>query len=122
MIRRPPRSTRTDTFVPHTTLVRSRTEEAHLHAAVVEVVLAVHDVAGPLQDAAQRVAVGGPAPTAGVQRPRWVGRHELDVDLAPAPDVEPREAGLPGRHDRSEARRVGNECVRTCRSRGSPLL
>src|SRR3546814_2867191 len=33
MIRRPPRSTRTDTLFPYTTLCRSRFEEAVAHAA-----------------------------------------------------------------------------------------
>ena len=57
-----------------------RAEELHLHAAVVEVVLAVDDVAGALEDPAQRVAEGRPPPAARVERPGGVGRHELDVD------------------------------------------
>ena len=69
-------------------------EDAHLHAAVVEVVLPVDDVTGALEDPAQRVAEGGPAPPARVDRPGGVGRHELDVDPPATPEVEARVAVL----------------------------
>src|SRR3546814_18322122 len=36
------------------------------------------------------------------------------------PDGTAKEVALPAARERSEARRVGTECVRQCRSRGSP--
>ncbi len=62
-------------------------EQAHLRATVVQVVLAGHRVAAPLEDVAERIAVRRPAATAGVQRARRVGGDELDVDPRAAPDV-----------------------------------
>ena len=50
----------------------------HLRAAVVDVELAAHVVASPLQDASQRIAVHGTASMPGVERPRGVGGNELD--------------------------------------------
>ena len=69
-------------------------EDAHLHAAVVQVVLPVDDVAGALEDAGQRVAVGGPPPAAGVERTGRVGGDELDVDPPATAEVEARVAVL----------------------------
>src|SRR3546814_2348796 len=55
MIRRPPRSTRTDTLFPYTTLFRSQSLLGPLHAAVLP-----HDVAEFLVVAVDRAgAVGG---------------------------------------------------------------
>ena len=65
---------------------RATPNSSHLHAVVVEVVLAVHDVAAALEDVAQRVAVRRPASAAGMQRAGGVGRDELDVHpRSPAP-------------------------------------
>src|SRR3546814_13231713 len=127
MIRRPPRSTRTDTLFPYTTLFRSR---------------------GGGADAAAggRVAVGAAR--------RRAKRYGRGTDAARAPDVEPCRAGRAlargrrkpavrrddrHRHEpawtadrgrerrgawppggRSEERRGGKECIRKCRSRWSP--
>src|ERR1035437_9391164 len=52
-----------------------------LAAEVVEVVLALHLVAGRGQHSAEKVAGEGAAGVADVERPRWVGRDELDVDV-----------------------------------------
>src|SRR3546814_14699184 len=101
MIRRPPRSTRTDTLFPYTTLFRSLLED-DLEGLVVD----GHHILG--------------------------GGHQFEahtVDLAPALDrgdavfrgdrlaVMELQAVTQGR---SEERRVGKECVSTCRSRVSP--
>src|SRR3546814_14757100 len=111
MIRRPPRSTRTDTLFPYTTLFRSVEEvvrpveqsvvdhDVALLAELVDQLLngfVRHDlVLVPLDDEA-----GGRA-----------GREEAEVE-----HVGRRGHG----YERSEERRVGKECVRTCRSRWSP--
>src|SRR3546814_14404522 len=47
MIRRPPRSTRTDTPFPYTTLVRSSCPPDHRHRACNDRMLPVHRRAGP---------------------------------------------------------------------------
>src|SRR3546814_19901156 len=85
MRRRPPRSTRTDTLFPYTTLFRS------------------HRRAPPPQLPRRRA----PAPP---QHP------------APSPPLGQNPStpqNRPARR-RSEERRVGKECVSTCRSRWSP--
>src|SRR3546814_14027004 len=98
MIRRPPRSTRTDTLFPYTTLFRSRLRH------------------------------GGRM----VQKPAHLRRGEIGIEHQSRPPLDrlllPRlaqggamtggAAVLPD--DRSEERRVGKECVSTCRSRWSP--
>src|SRR3546814_11483227 len=89
MIRRPPRSTRTDTLFPYTTLFRSDIAAlGHQHDAQILGALVAHI----LQD--RQLLVGDQL------------RDRLD-QLA---------LGDP----RSEERRVGKECVSTCRSRWSP--
>src|SRR3546814_16028321 len=104
MIRRPPRSTRTDPLFPSTTLFRSGADAAfrvlELQAGRVE-----RQPAGVEQrpDRAFRIA--------------QQGFVRLQMDTA-------RIARAPGIHRalavRSAERRVGKECVSTCRSRWSP--
>src|SRR3546814_6941640 len=53
--------------------------------------------------------VARPAPT------RGRGPQQADGDWRPRSPAQSRE-----RHRRSEERRVGKECVRTCRTRGTP--
>src|SRR3546814_14572863 len=105
MIRRPPRSTRTDTLFPYTTLFRS--------------------VEQRVGDQPQRG--GGPEADAAL-RPQQAddegdAQEELDdADVAHEVLVEKARIGH-ARHQlvpRSEERRVGKECVSTCRSRWSP--
>src|SRR3546814_14809449 len=82
MIRRPPRSTRTDTLFPYTTLFRSGRRCRHADEAAV-----VHRF------------------------------FEVDEDL----ELVLEDArGIGDGIFRSEERRVGKECVSTCRSRWSP--
>src|SRR3546814_11669454 len=106
MIRRPPRSTRTDTLFPYTTLFRSdgvhrgRTEPGGNREGVVD-----------------RIWPD--------RRTRGRPYHRMDVQIGPR---EARVGGRSRRHDaarrlssaRSEERRVGKECVSTCRFRWSP--
>src|SRR3546814_13170064 len=108
MIRRPPRSTRTDTLFPYTTLFRSRLEGGLAVRGTEDVfglgsslrMNAAHEIDEPLDrlplrllcqpEALQRLAIGA------------IGIGKFD-DLR-----------------RSEERRVGKACVSTCRSRWSP--
>src|SRR3546814_20875128 len=92
MIRRPPRSTRTDTLFPYTTLFRSRLM---------------------------------PPPTANLpggydfaQRAWFDGIGAVGTVLGKVSRAPGRGAATPS--VRSEERRVGKECVSTCRSRWSP--
>src|SRR3546814_20996064 len=98
MIRRPPRSTRTDTLFPYTTLFRSL--DAHRDARA--------------QRRESRY-VGGRARTARAARLRFPdGRGRGDELARLSGGIEYRDLR------RSEERRVGKECVSTCRSRWSP--
>src|SRR3546814_20477028 len=106
MIRRPPRSTRTDTLFPYTTLFRSSgapsllVAEAELHPDLEVADGIVDDVAADF---------GHLEPLEVPQRLR-----------GGADGVADRVVERVGRGARSEERRVGKECVSTCRSRWSP--
>src|SRR3546814_18933873 len=94
MIRRPPRSTRTDTLFPYTTLFRSHPEGSMTTRFGRNIQRRV------LSCAVQAALVPGLVVAA-------VDAHagaNAVIHLA-----------------RSEERRVGKECVRTCRSRWSPF-
>src|SRR3546814_12000593 len=120
MIRRPPRSTRTDTLFPYTTLFRSHAEarvhhlvgEDHRVLGTATTVHVVDDAADfflgqRLVDDRQRHALG--------QHFRQQGAAGGGLD-----EVIALLALLFGViEQRSEERRVGTSCVRTCRSRGS---
>src|SRR3546814_14784183 len=110
MIRRPPRSTRTDTLFPYTTLFRSfyligRKGRPVINRTFPGMIVAQFD-------------------TTGVKEPGYAQAEEIARELT--------DMYLNGKFDvahlffsqfksaRSEERRVGKECVRTCRSRWSP--
>src|SRR3546814_13688013 len=101
MIRRPPRSTRTDTLFPYTTLFRSRRPS----------------VRGPVRDQHDDPVAAGCAD---------IGHHQLGRGLVEMGGgfVQQQDVGIgeQGARDgeRSEERRVGKECVSTCRCRWSP--
>src|SRR3546814_12134440 len=98
MIRRPPISTRTDTLFPYTTLFRS-VQAATLAKAREEAQCIVGAATARMQEeSAARLAV-------------------LDEDLGKR--ISEAEAQIASAA-RSEERRVGKECVSTCRSRWSP--
>src|SRR3546814_12851360 len=113
MIRRPPRSTRTDTLFPYTTLFRSlEIDVLGLEARRRD----VGDVRGEQPHAlrthferccmnAEKSVVGHGCPLAHMYpRPFQQGACQMRKDGG----------------GRSEARRVGKECVSTCSSRWSP--
>src|SRR3546814_15219078 len=122
MIRRPPRSTRTDTLCPYTTLFRSlvggavenQAAEAHAYDAACEL-LGFGDIMN-IDQHRQLELVGqllkqlhNLARCDRVERSRGpVGQQNLRLLHKRAYDA------------RSEERRVGKECVSTCRSRWSP--
>src|SRR3546814_15600574 len=114
MIRRPPRSTRTDTLFPYTTLFRSVVTGTNVENASYGLALCAETVAvakamdGGIRGGLVAVAVTGDG--ADIITPCGRCRqvlHEL-ADLGATDPV------------RSEERRVGKECVRPCRSRWSP--
>src|SRR3546814_14019469 len=105
MIRRPPRSTRTDTLFPYTTLFRSLDRVARLPGHLILVIARgekIRDLGAQRPDQRRRAAIEREAGI--VQRP--IGC--LD-----------RQAVGAKRKQGSEERRVGKECVSTCRSRWS---
>src|SRR3546814_11912691 len=107
MVRRPPRSTRTDTLFPDTTLFRAagwRPGDALPH--VVGQAL-IYPVTGGALDAGSFIEMAT-APGLSTKDVRYYR------DILGAPE------GDPYRHPRSEERRVGKECVSTCRYRWSP--
>src|SRR3546814_19012336 len=102
MIRPPPRSTRTDTLFPYTTLFRS--ESAALRPAEAQSARTAHRFPG---SAGKVHRARGP-------QEAETGRRDDDLRLPQLCAVW--EKG-PGRSRRSEERRVGKECVSTCSSR-----
>src|SRR3546814_12756786 len=105
MIRRPPRSTRTDTLFPYTTLFRSpNLRRSRLDRKVLKAVVYDHcgaAIANPPDEQRSTIQPSGEA----VQRLQPIlHRAETDAHLSA----------------RSEERRVGKECVSTGRSRWSP--
>src|SRR3546814_20436009 len=113
MIRRPPRSTRTDTLFPYTTLFRSAVflqegmmvtvqsyEEEPISATLPDSVIMEVVEADPVVKGQTATSSYKPA------------KLENGVRVMVPPHI--------GIGDRSEERRVGKECVSTCRSRWSP--
>src|SRR3546814_14321228 len=134
MIRRPPRSTRTDTLFPYTTLFRSGFALLHPRGSdrnEVERDLRVAGYTDPGAAAAFGMLRLAGAAVAGTMTAltlwlsgNWTGsRPLLAVAAAGFAFVGAKLAlrSLANRRMRSEERRVGKECVSTCRSRWSPL-
>src|SRR3546814_14471905 len=102
MIRRPPRSTRTDTLFPYTTLFRSYfgNWEGGKSQGKIYGIWAWTDIRGV-----------------------WYWKDMLDeagVDPNSLKTWDGYIAAARKLNSRSEERRVGKECVSTCRSRWSP--
>src|SRR3546814_18813854 len=111
MIRRPPRSTRTDTLFPYTTLFRSMRFAVQPLDDLNLAALLVSPLIGWTQDELYaRTRARGRAAI-------WEHLRGAEGEL-PAATMEALRH-LPGR---SEGRRVGEECVSTCRSRWSPYI
>src|SRR3546814_11545180 len=100
MIRRPPRSTRTDTLFPYTTLFRSFGT----------------DVAS--QRAFQNTPKWTLSGTLGAHIPVGDGAVDASTSLSYRSLTHQFEVPIPWLE--TEERRVGKECVSTCRSRWSP--
>src|SRR3546814_13277146 len=118
MIRRPPRSTRTDTLFPYTTLFRSLPQHRHDDAAGKRRALEKRFV-----DEFRGVAAG-----AKLRHSDLPFAEEVDAKAPVALDmfsgdrrfVDADQQGWRlHTHWRSAERRVGKECVSTCRSRGA---
>src|SRR3546814_16244145 len=102
MIRRPPRSTRTDTLFPYTTLFRSGGAGP-----------------GPLVPASRQDALRELATASGAISLA----HRCSFRATSADAAGSRAGGAyPPRVQRSEERRGGQECVSTCRFRRSQYL
>src|SRR3546814_13242607 len=111
MIRRPPRSTRTDTLFPYTTLFRSS------KAAKRGLFGRIDALGGRLGAQCADRAIFAP------KQRKWIIAVEVHriavrdlVDLVLRKILHPAPDFL----GRSEERRVGNECVSTCRYRWYP--
>src|SRR3546814_12858330 len=132
MIRRPPRSTRTDTLFPYTTLFRSIAAESLIVPLQCEF-FALEGLSQLLTTVErvrerfnQKLSILGVALTMFDRRNRLTDQVSDDVREVLGPvvfdTVIPRNVRLSEApsHGRSEERRVGKECVSTCRSRWSP--
>src|SRR3546814_20497548 len=115
MIRRPPRSTRTDTLFPYTARFRSAEEwrQRGGMGAFADVMCL------PFPDDSFDLVLGievlehVPVPDRALSEIRRVGRESFVLSV-------PREPIWRMANVRSEERRVGKEGVSTCRSRWSP--
>src|SRR3546814_12583144 len=118
MIRRPPRSTRTDTLFPYTTLFRSKRADPR------EIALPEGEVSGAgkmlLRDV-QLLAIAEHRLIC-LNLSEAARTLPCDLDIAAMDGAKPpcRKRIRRGFDPRSEERRVGKECVSTCRSRWSP--
>src|SRR3546814_12130028 len=119
MIRRQPRSTRTDTLFPYTTLFRSPGgESVELMEAArqrdMRFILMKQEVAGAMLASTWGEITGAPGVCLSTRGPGAAnmvnGAAYAALDRAPLILIT----------DRSEERRVGKECVRTCKSWWSP--
>src|SRR3546814_19294809 len=119
MIRRPPRSTRTDTLFPYTTLFRSLPnliERAGTSVSSGGSITAIYTVLAdgddgndPVVDSARSILDGHIV----------LSRPPAERGVYPAIDLGPSVRRVMT-DIRSEERTVGKECVSTCRTRGSP--
>src|SRR3546814_20581493 len=126
MIRRPPRFTRTDTLFPDTTLFRS--QPAGLVELDVDDLIFLRERADVAYD--MRRFIGGDRHKRNEARERVVvvRRQRLFEKVDPRfgeQGLEPLDIGEGPAFigvDRSEERRVGKECVRTCRTRWAAYI
>src|SRR3546814_11674395 len=125
MSRRPPRSTRTDTLFPYTTLFRSRPRLGGRVGPEVEIErrddLARDGAVGHVLEDLASLLVPKLVELvqAGDRQDRLAGGRETNLHVG---DVTSDHEGQGGRQvaDSSEERRVGKECVSTCMSRWVP--
>src|SRR3546814_11962569 len=111
MIRRPPRSTRTDTLFPYTTLFRSQQRTP-------ERIYGIEAQADYRFD--ERLGIGGTVTwLEGEQKAQGSGDY-VALNSFRIPPVKLTGYVEYQPYDRSEERRVGKECVSTCDSRWTP--
>src|SRR3546814_17139277 len=115
MIRRPPRSTLTDTLFPYTTLFRSCVKRFVVDGAKVKAIRQEREQLATQKEVAYAAGI-----SERTLRNIENGNVEVRADacrrLAGTLEVRLEDIVFA----RSEERRVGKECVRTCRSRWSP--
>src|SRR3546814_17717499 len=112
MIRRPPRSTRTDTLFPYTTLFRSLRQRVGMPPLTIAFVSGAN-LAGVQLDMLEEIRRE--------RRIALAGEGLRYYDLIRWKTAE-AELSSPVMGIISEECRVGQECVRTCTSRGSRSL
>src|SRR3546814_12671843 len=112
MIRRPPRSTRTDPLFPYTPLFRSCRGAAD-DGGDAQLVAAGEENAGGGLELAQVLVALAVLAAGEADRARAAGFEPVEQFLVAL-------AGVRQLAGRSEERRVGKECVSTCRTRRSP--
>src|SRR3546814_17272530 len=111
MIRRPPRSTRTDTLFPYTTLFRSALSAGNGSDRIV-------DFSG--EDSVRLTGYGFSSFGSVAARLDQQGSDAV-LDLGGGEVLAFSDTAVDeSRGERSEERRVGNECVSTCRPRWDP--
>src|SRR3546814_11616715 len=129
MIRRTPRSTRTDTLFPYTTLFRSIVDAAQALGAGLVLKVRAPDASELPQMKSGSVLIGmlDPFDQEGLARLAGAGLTAFALEAAPritraqSLDVLSSQANLAGyKAVQIGRRRVGKECVRTCRSRWWP--
>src|SRR3546814_18624139 len=139
MIRRPPGSTRTDTLFPYTTLFRSYLEASEYIANDADLLVTLGGELGLSVPFIERfeprrlglICIEETSPSRNVpmlQSERMANDELLREPNAVQEDIKLCDAVGVARHanafienTRTEERRVGKECVSTCRSRWSPL-
>src|SRR3546814_13091195 len=139
MIRRPPRSTRTDTLFPYTTLFRSAGADARTAGAYARALVAIGRTQATPQlldrmaggrprrhdDARTRLfqRLHRPSPLRRLCGPLSRSRADHGGVAHPVEAIARNSAMLlawrRAPRGRSEERRVGEECVSTCRLRGA---
>src|SRR3546814_15615992 len=131
----PPRSTRNDTLLPYTTLFRStagRRQNTAVHLFDAGASGKAHrDTHFAIDQVEERfdaaLAAGGQRVNPGSPQQNTVcaeSEHPQDIEPCPDPGIRQyRQIAADSFRDRwkrSEERRVGKECVSTCKSRGAP--
>src|SRR3546814_15589239 len=121
MMRLPPRATRTDTLFPYTTLFRSHRVVDRQEIAVVRQVdrgadRLQHDAVAICENLAARIVRGDRSR----EDDERLQRIALIIGAFGIIAVRREEQVELAEEARSEERRVGKECVSTCRSRWSP--
>src|SRR3546814_14470690 len=121
MLRRPPRSTRTDTLLPYTTLFRSNVPAGSLERLARQ--CRVSPSAAAVSVAQDRIREKAFIQSMGVEVASYAPVLSMD-DIDSAPDslfpgiLKAARLGYDGK-GRSEERRVGKECVSPCSTRWS---